>query len=115
VRVEIRKEEPAIDAHVEQTREMRRRIARRDRACRSLSLLFPGTHAFFSDRPGRAVMTLFAFFFAIAAAAVGWRFFQIRPLAPRPLWSALTVLGAAAALLLWISSNATAWRNSHGS
>ena len=115
IRVEIRKEDSAIEAHVEQTREMRRRIARRDRACRLLSLLFPGTHAYFSDRPLRAAAALFGFFFALAAAIVGWRFFQIRPLAPRPIWSALTLAAAALSLALWVASNAASWRNSHGS
>ncbi len=114
VRLEIRKEEPGIQAHVEQTREAQRRIAARDRACRVLSILLPGTHAFFSERPIRGLAALFGFFFSLAAAAIGWSFFEIRPLAPRPLWSPLTFAGAGAALLFWIFGNVAAWRRSHG-
>jgi tetratricopeptide (TPR) repeat protein len=114
VRLEIRKEEPGIQAHVEQTREAQRRVAARDRACRILSVPLPGTHAFFSERPVRGFAALFGFFFALAAAAIGWSFFEIRPLAPRPLWSPLTFAGAGAAFLFWIFGNVAAWRRSHG-
>jgi tetratricopeptide (TPR) repeat protein len=114
VRLEIRREELGIQAHVEQTRETRRRIAGRDRACRALSALLPGTHAYFSEQPFRGLAVLLGFFFALAASVVGWRFFEIRPLAPQPLWGTLTVAAAVAALILWLAGNAAAWRRSHG-
>lgn len=114
VRLEIKREEPGIEAHVVQSQEARRRVRRRDRACRLLSLLLPGTHPYFSERAGRGFALLFAFFFALAAALVGWHFFQIRPLAPRPLLTPLAVGAGAAALGLWVSGNVSAWRNSHG-
>ena len=115
VRLEVRREEPGIDAQVERTKEMRRRISIRDRLCRLLSLPFPGAHSYFSERTVGGFVRLFAFFFALAAAAIAWRFFEIRPLAPRPLWGPLPVAAGAAALLLWIAGNVAAWRNSHGS
>jgi hypothetical protein len=114
VRLEIRREDAAIEAHLEQTREMRRRIAWRDRACRALSLLLPGSHAYFSERPIRGFAVLFGFFFALAAAVIGWRFFEIRPLTPGLAWRPLAVLAAAAAALIWLIGNASAWRKSHG-
>jgi tetratricopeptide (TPR) repeat protein len=114
IRLEIRREEPGIDAHVQQTREMRRRIAARDSACRFLSLLLPGAHSYFSEKPHRALSMLFVFFFALAAAVVGWRFFEVRPLAPRPLWSPLAVCAGSLALILWLAGNVGAWRRSHG-
>ncbi len=114
VRMEIRREEPGIEAHVEQAREMRRRIASRDRACRVLSAVLPGAHAYFSERPLKGLAMLFGFFFALAAALIGWRVFEIRPLAPRSVWSPLTIGAAAAALTLWLSGNVAAWRRSHG-
>lgn len=114
VRLEIRREEPGIEAHVEQTREVRRRVAQRDRACRALSTLLPGAHAYFSERPGKGVAMLFVFFLALAAALIGWRFFEVRPLAPQPAWSPLAVCAAALALVLWLSGNLPAWRSSHG-
>jgi tetratricopeptide (TPR) repeat protein len=114
VRVEIRREEPGISAHVDQSREIRRRIAWRDRACRALSILLPGAHAYFSERPMRGLAMLFGFFFSLAAAVIGWSFFEVRPLAPRPLWSGLTLFAGASALFFWIAGNAAAWRNSHG-
>ena len=114
VRLEIRREEQGIEAHVEQTKEMRRRVAHRDRVCRALSFFLPGTHSYFAERAGRGFAALFAFFFAVAAALIGWRFFEIRPLAPRPIWSALTVVSALLAAALWASGNVSAWRNSHG-
>jgi tetratricopeptide (TPR) repeat protein len=114
VRLEIRREDAGIEAHVEQTREIRRRGAMRNRACRALSAVFPGTHSYFSEQPGRGLATLFGFFFALAAAVIGWRFFEIRPLAPQHVWSVLTVGGAAVALALWVSGNLAAWRSSHG-
>ncbi len=114
VRLEIRREEAAIEAHVEQTREIRRRIAWRDRACRAFSLLLPGSHAYFSESPGRGFAVLFGFFFALAAAAIGWRFFEIRPLTPGLAWRPLTVAGAATAALIWLIGNTSSWRKSHG-
>jgi tetratricopeptide (TPR) repeat protein len=114
VRLEIRREEPGIAAHVDQTREIRRRIALRDRACRVLSILLPGAHPYFSERPMRGLAALFGFFFALTAAVIGWRFFEVRPLAPRPLWSPLTLFAGAVALAFWIAGNAAAWRRSHG-
>ncbi|HEY7111856.1 MAG TPA: tetratricopeptide repeat protein [Thermoanaerobaculia bacterium] len=115
VRLETRREDPAIDSQVQRTQEMRRRIAVRDRICRLLSLPFPGTHQYFSERTVAGFLRLLAFFFAIAAFVIAWRFFEIRPLAPRAPWDPLPIVAAAAAVLLWISGNVAAWRSSHGS
>ena len=111
---EMRKEQPGIEAQVAMSREIRRRVRRRDGLCRALSFFLPGTHSYFAERPVRGFLLLFAFFFALAAAVIGWLFFQIRPLAPRPPWNALTITAAAAALLFWAAGNFSAWRRSHG-
>jgi hypothetical protein len=110
----MRRESPGIEAQVELGRESRRRVRRRDAACRALSFFLPGTHSYFSERPLSGFALLFAFFFSIAAAVIGWLFFQIRPLAPRPLWNPLTIAAAAAALACWAAANFSAWRHSHG-
>jgi hypothetical protein len=114
VRLEIRREEAAIDAHVEQTREMKRRIAWRDRACRALSVFLPGAHAYLSERAVRGFVVQLAFWFALAAAVIGWRFFEIRPLTPGLGWRPLTVVAALSAIAIWLAGNASAWRKSHG-
>jgi tetratricopeptide (TPR) repeat protein len=114
VHQEMRLESPGIEAQVELGREARRRVRRRDAACRALSFLLPGTHSYFSERPLSGFALLFVFFFSLAAALIGWLFFQIRPLAPRPLWNPLTIAAAAAAIVFWAAANLSAWRHSHG-
>jgi tetratricopeptide (TPR) repeat protein len=114
VRLEIRREEADIDAHVQQTREVKRRVAWRDRACRALSAFLPGTHAYFSERSVRGFFVLLGFWFALAAAVIGWRFFEIRPLTPGLGWRPLTVTAALSALAIWLAGNTSAWRKSHG-
>jgi len=111
---EIRKEPQGIEAQVAMTREIQKRVRRRDRLCRALSVFLPGAHSYFAERPIRGFLLLFVFFFALAAALVGWRFFQVRPLAPRALLSGLTIGATAFALLFWAAGNLSAWRSSHG-
>jgi len=115
VGVEMRREDTGIEAQVRQAKEARRAVRRRDRVCRIVSLFLPGTHSYFAEHPGRGFTLLFAFFFALAAAGIGWSFFQVRPLAPRPIASPLAVGSSLAALIFWILGNVSAWRHSHGS
>jgi len=114
IRLEIRREDPTIDSHVALTQSIRERTSLRNRICRGLSLILPGAHSYFAGRPIRGAAALLAFFFAVAAVAIGWRFFDPRPLAPASRWSVTAATAALAAAALWISGNVAAWRTSHG-
>jgi hypothetical protein len=114
VRLHLKKEGSGIEEHVRQNRELRRRLARRERTCRFGSFFFPGAHRVFEGRPGRAAAVLFGFFFFAAIAVIDFRIFDPRRLAPEPHGLAITVLAAAVALIVWIASNVAAWRESHG-
>jgi hypothetical protein len=114
VRLHLRKESSGIEEHVRQNRELRRRLARRERLCRLGSLLFPGTHRVFQGKTTRAAIVLFLFAFLAATAAIDFRVFDPRRLAPEPHGLAITIVAAFLALIVWIASNISAWRESHG-
>ncbi|HEY6148622.1 MAG TPA: hypothetical protein VIZ69_13030, partial [Thermoanaerobaculia bacterium] len=61
VRLHVRKESGGIEAHVQQTREIQRRVQARDALCRVLSLVLPGTHRIFSGRTVAGVTRMFLF------------------------------------------------------
>lgn len=114
VRLHVRKEDVAIEAHVAQSRQIRARVAARDRLCRLLSLVLPGTHRIFSDRPAAGAGTMLLFFLLVAIAAIDGRFFDPRVLPPSGgLRVSAVVLGMAAAGL-WAMSLVRSWRHSHG-
>jgi tetratricopeptide (TPR) repeat protein len=115
VRLHVRKENLGIQAHVAQSQEMRKRVGARDRLCHALSALVPGTHKLFAERTLGGSFVLFCFCLLASIALVGHRYFDPRQLPSSSgghVW--LYVFGAAA-LLVWVSSLATSFRNSHGS
>jgi tetratricopeptide (TPR) repeat protein len=114
VRLYLHKESAGIEVHVAQSQDIRGRVRRRDRVCRLCSLIFPGTHATFSQRPLAGFLTLWSFFFLISTAAIHLRLFNPRTL-PLPgswRWSSTAVLACAG--LTWLLSQRSAWRQSHG-
>ncbi|HEY6147577.1 MAG TPA: hypothetical protein VIZ69_07755, partial [Thermoanaerobaculia bacterium] len=114
VRLHVRKESGGIEAHVQQTREIQRRVQARDALCRVLSLVLPGTHRIFSGRTVAGVTRMFLFLFLVAVAAIGGRFFDPRELPPSGSgrWAVIALLAGAA--LLWLASLVRSWRESHG-
>lgn len=109
-----RKESRGIDAQVQRAEEMQRSIRGRNASCRALSLLLPGTHRFFSQRPYSGFTQLFLFFFLLAAALTNGRLFGFRRLAAGGPWTSLTTAALAAAGILWLASLWSALRRSHG-
>ena len=91
------------------------RVARRrNRLCRLLSLLLPGSHRYFSRRPVSVFLTLFLFFFFLAAAVLNGRLLGTPQLVPVSEWPGLTMVLLAAAGVVWTSSLWSSWRQSHG-
>ena len=111
----VRKEPVGIEAQVAQAAEARRNVARRDAACHVCSVLMPGAHRFFSDRPISAFVLLFLFFFCASVAAVAERLFDARQLPPARGTPALVVAAIAAAAIVWILGLLSSWRHTHGS
>jgi tetratricopeptide (TPR) repeat protein len=109
-----RKESRGIDAQVKRAQEVRRTVQARDVSCRALSLMLPGTHRFFSQRPVSGFAQLFLFFFLLAAAVINGRLFGLRDFARFGAWADLIGAALAAAAILWLSSFWSAWRRSHG-
>jgi len=109
-----RKDSKRIDAEVQRAGEGLRFARRRNRLCRLLSLAFPGSHAYFSSRPGSGFLTLFLFFFFLGAAVTNDRLFGIPQLVPMSEWPGLKLGLLAAAAVLWMSSLFSSWRQSHG-
>ncbi len=114
VRLHVRKENMGIEAHVRQSEEVRRRVHARDRLCRILSLVVPGTHRIFSERTFAGVVTLFIFTFLLAVAVLGGRYYDPRQLPSAGLHLGAIVFGSLA-FLVWLGSLVTSWSNSHGS
>src|SRR5262249_18318289 len=115
VRLYLRKESAGIEAHVAQSQEMRSRVRRRDRVCRLSSLLFPGAHSTFAQKPVAGFVTLWAFFFFVAIAAIGLRLFSPRTLPSPQAWRVTTISALVVASVIWLVSQRNAWRESHGS
>lgn len=115
VRLHVRKENLGIQAHVAQSQEMRQRVSARDRVCHALSVLVPGTHRIFAERPFAGGFVLFVFSLLAAVALVGNRFFDPRQLPSSSSGHARLYVFGAAAFLVWVTSLASSLRNSHGS
>jgi hypothetical protein len=109
-----RKASKGIDTSLRQAADARLLTRRRDLSCRLLSLALPGSHSFLSGRPVSGFLTLFLFFFLLAAAVIGNRIFGPGPLAPGSAWTGLTVALLVGAAGVWAASLLSAWRQSHG-
>lgn len=110
-----RKESRGIDVALKRADQLRRLSRLRDLLCRILSILFPGTHGFFSQRPFSGFAILFLFFFLLSAAAIDSRMLGPRPLAAAGGWTGWTVAPLAGAAVIWMTSLWSAWRRPHGS
>jgi hypothetical protein len=115
VRLHIKKEPVGIEGHVAQAQEIRKRTRWKDRLCQLGSLLLPGTHDAFTERPARGASRLFGFAFAIALIVIGETYFNPRQLPPEGEWRGTAVVGLLAAFLIWATANLAAWKGSHGS
>ncbi len=115
VRFHVRKENVGIAAHVAQAGEIRARVRARDRLCRLLSVLLPGTHQVFSDRALPGFLTMALFFFCLGVAAIGGRFFDPRQLPSSAGGGPAPLAPIAIAALVWVTSLSSSWRRSHGS
>lgn len=114
VRLHLRKEDVGIQAHVVQAQQMRGRNRARDQRCRLASLVLPGAHRFFSETPLLGFLVLTLFFLCVAAAWIGQRLFDLRTLAPETIWRWFAVAAGGLAFVIWVVSNVSAWRESHG-
>ena len=101
-RIYLRKENVDIEIQVAETKSMQRRTAWRQRAGRIASLLFPGSRAIFEERPYAGVVTLFCFFFGLAAAILDESLFDPMTLPPTGAIRATVVTGAALAFGIWL-------------
>ena len=110
-----RKESRGIDVALKRADQMRRLTRGRDLLCRTLSVLFPGTQRFFSQRPVSGFAILLLFFFLLAAALVDSHLFGPRPLAPEGFRLGGTIVALVGAAALWMVSFWSAWRHPHGS
>ena len=111
----LRKEDVDIELQVAEARQMQGRATRRASASRIASLLLPGSHAFLEERPVAGVVTLFLFFFGLAAALIGPRLFDPLTLPPPGGLRATVILGGALAALVWIRAQLVGRRAPGGS
>ncbi len=110
VRLYSRKDEAAQDLREEDKLESEKRAGWRRRIIRATSLVAPGVHRFFSDRPLLAAGSLSLFFLAATLALGGPWVFKLRPLAPSHEVLPARLALAFVALLLWVLANVNAWR-----
>jgi tetratricopeptide (TPR) repeat protein len=108
-----RRASKGIDVSLRLAADVRRLTRHRDLACRILSLALPGSHRFLSGKPISGFLTLFLFFFLLAAAGISNRLFGLRPPAPANAWTGLTIAALVAAAGVWAVSLMSAWRRSH--
>ncbi len=94
---------------------MQGRAKARARASRIASLLLPGSHAFLEDRPVSGALTLFLFFFGLAAAIIDEKLFDPLTLPPGGALRTTVILGAALAALVWIRAQLVGRRAPSGS
>ncbi len=111
----LRKENVDIEIQVAEAREMQGRAKARARASRIASLLLPGSHAFLEDRPVSGALTLFLFFFGLAAAIIDEKLFDPLTLPPGGALRTTVILGAALAALVWIRAQLVGRRAPSGS
>lgn len=114
-RTYVRKENVDIEIQVAEARQMQGRAARRARTSRIASLLLPGSHAFLEERPVAGGVTLFLFFFGLAAALIDEKLFDPLTLPPPGGLRATVILGGALAALVWIRSQLVGRRAPGGS
>lgn len=114
-RLYLRKEHVDIEVQIAETRAMQRRATWRSRAARIASLLLPGSRAFFEERPRAAALTLFCFFFGLAAAILDEKMFDPMTLPPTGGIRATVVAGILLALLVWARAQLAPRRASSGS
>jgi len=114
VRLHLRKETGGIEAQVAQAGQLARRARQRDQLCRLTSLLLPGAHRYFSEKPGWGALTLFLFFLFVAASAVDQKLFDPRQLPPTNAWHLTVYAALLAAAAIWARAQWVAWKESHG-
>jgi tetratricopeptide (TPR) repeat protein len=100
-RLYLRKESVDIEIQVAETKAMQRRSEWRQRAGRLASLLFPGSRAIFEERTLAGAVTLFVFFFGLAAAILDESLFDPMTLPPTGAIRATVVAGGLLALFVW--------------
>ena len=110
----LRKESVDIEVQVAETRAAQRRAKWRQRAGRIASLLFPGSRAIFEERAVAGVITLFLFFFGLAAAILDESLFDPMTLPPAGGVRATVMAGAALAFLVWLRAQLAPRRVVHG-
>ncbi len=103
-----------IEIQTAEAAAMQRRAAWRARASRVVSLFLPGSHAFQEGRPVAGAITLFLFFFGLAAAVLDERFFSPLTLPVPAGLRATVVLGGALALLTWLRAQLVGRRAASG-
>src|SRR4030095_12434250 len=101
-RLYLRKESVDIEIQVAETKSMQRRATWRQRAGRLASLLFPGSRAFFEERPYAGAVTLFFFFLGLAAAILDASLLDPLTLPPTGAIRATMIAGAALAFGIWL-------------
>ena len=111
----LRKENVDIELQVAEAHQLQSRVRGRARASRIASLLLPGSHAFLEDRPVAGLLTLFLFFFGLAAAVIDGKLFDPLTLPPESGLRATVILGAALAALVWIRAQLVGRRVPSGS
>lgn len=111
----FRKESVDIEVQAAEASGMQRREAWRARASRIASAFLPGSHAFREGRPVAGALTLFAFFFALAAAVVDEKLFDPLTLPPAAGLRLTVVLGGAVACLVWLRAQLVGRRAPGGS
>lgn len=114
-RLYLHKESADIEVQVAEAKAMQQRVSRRARASRIVSLLLPGSHAFLEERPVAGAITLFLFFFSVAAAVVDERLFDPLTLPPGGGPRMTVVAGGALALVVWLRAQLVGRRAPGGS
>ncbi len=111
----LRKESVDIEAQVAEARQQQRRVMWTKRASRIASLLLPGSHAFLEERALAGALTLFLFFFGVAAATLDERLFDPLTLPPAAGIRATVVAGGLLALGIWLRAQLVGRRVPSGS
>lgn len=115
VRIQGRKERVSEEARDEDARDRATLRRRRRGLVQALTLVAPGVHRFFAQKPYVAAATLALFFLALGAAAGAPGLFELRPLAPSSAAVPGRLVAGAVALLLWALALAGAWRQTRES
>ena len=114
-RIQGRKETVSEEVRDGEARERASRRRRRRGVLQALTLVAPGVHRFFADKPFVAAATLALFFLAIGAAIGAPGLFELRPLAPRSAAVPGRIVAGGLALFLWAFAMIGAWRQTRES